>query len=234
MSEREEARRFFRVPVMIGGSLQVRGEIMPWDVTIVDLTPLGAKIRMAIPIKAKGLLFDLTFKASGHMVSVRGKIVNAIGKDTFGIEFTDISDFAYTQICAYLYYRMQVLGFRPPESLLRSPVGTSGRSPRPRGGFAAFLLSCFFWFRSSPRSLWARSSETSSIPQAFSKAGFLGTRAITETTAEKERDRERGERDAMTIRRPPRVQAPAPRPPGTPTRPRRLRPSSRHVAAASS
>lgn len=112
----QELRRFHRVPVRIEGTIYLRGEAMPWPVEVMDLTPEGAKIRMSAPFRAKGLMFDLTFTAMGEMVSVTGKIVNLISKDSFGVEFTDVSKFAYVHICAYLYYRMQVLNFRPDKN----------------------------------------------------------------------------------------------------------------------
>jgi len=109
----ENERHHYRIPCKIAVHIiDIHG--MKTVGEICDLTTNGACIRSNYPLRTKGLCVNLHFVANGVEVNVVGRVTGVYPGSRFGVQFIKIDPVYKLQIAAYLYMRMQVMGFRPP------------------------------------------------------------------------------------------------------------------------
>jgi hypothetical protein len=107
-----EQRRHYRIPCHIPAQLQFASG--PYATGVLrDMTIYGACVQSQDVQPQRGRQVNLSFIANGVHVRVEAVVTWAEGADTFGVRFTEVPPQDLLHIAAYLYSRMQMLGFRP-------------------------------------------------------------------------------------------------------------------------
>lgn len=105
-------RHHYRIPVHINTQLRDHNGI-PSAGLIVNMTTEGCAVRQNYPPRTAGLIYTMSFNVPGRTIECRAQVKSFFHQNEFGLQFLGLSEVDRVYIAAYLYQRMQSMGFRP-------------------------------------------------------------------------------------------------------------------------